>query len=47
MDADKKPEWSDPNEPDKFSSVIRKGQEQEAQATSIQKNIRFQKETLK
>jgi LAO/AO transport system kinase len=43
MDTGKKPEWSDPNEPDKFSSVIRKGQEQESQATSIPKNIRFQK----
>ncbi|WP_342432231.1 methylmalonyl Co-A mutase-associated GTPase MeaB [Neobacillus sp. FSL H8-0543] len=43
MDAGKKPEWSDPNEPDKFSSVIRKGQELESQATSIPKNIRFQK----
>ncbi len=38
-----KPEWSDPNEPEKFSSIIRKGQEQEGQAASIQKNIRFQK----
>jgi LAO/AO transport system kinase len=43
MNSDRKPEWSDPEEPDKFSSVIRKGQEQEGQAVSIQKNIRFQK----
>jgi LAO/AO transport system kinase len=43
MNSDKKPEWSDPKEPDKFSSVIRKGQEQEGQAVSIQRNIRFQK----
>jgi LAO/AO transport system kinase len=43
MDTGKRPEWSDPNEPEKFSSVIRKGQEQESQATSIPKNIRFQK----
>jgi LAO/AO transport system kinase len=43
MDADMTPEWSDPNEPDKRSSVVRKGHEQEGQTTSIQKNIRFQK----
>jgi LAO/AO transport system kinase len=43
MDADMKPEWSNPNEPDKCSSVIRKGQEQVGQAASVQKNIRFQK----
>jgi LAO/AO transport system kinase len=46
MDTDKKPEWSDPAEPDKFSSVIRKGQEQEVQAASIQKNIRFKKRKI-
>jgi len=43
MSLDQKPEWSDPNDPDKCSSVIRKGQEQEGQASSIQPNIRFQK----
>jgi LAO/AO transport system kinase len=43
MAADKKPEWSDPTEPEKCSSVIRKGQEQEVQAAAIQKNIRFEK----
>ncbi|MGG3470897.1 methylmalonyl Co-A mutase-associated GTPase MeaB [Neobacillus pocheonensis] len=43
MDGDNKPEWNDPNEPDKFSSIIRKGQIQEGQPASIQKNIRFQK----
>ncbi|MDN3016592.1 methylmalonyl Co-A mutase-associated GTPase MeaB [Paenibacillus sp. BSR1-1] len=43
MDGDKRPEWSDPNEPDKFSSIIRKGQMQEGQEISIQKNMRFQK----
>lgn len=47
MAADRKPEWSDPNEPDNFSSMIRKGQEQEVQAASIQKNIRFQKRSGK
>lgn len=43
MDGDKKPEWNDPNDPDKFSSIIRKGQIQEGQPASIQKNIRFKK----
>jgi LAO/AO transport system kinase len=43
MAADRKPEWSDPNQPDKTSSVVRKGQVQEGQTASIQKNIRFQK----
>jgi LAO/AO transport system kinase len=43
MAADKKPEWSDPTEPEKCSSVIRKGQNQAVQAASIQKNIRFEK----
>lgn len=43
MGTDRKPEWGDPNEPDNCSSVIRKGQEQEGQTASIQKNIRFQK----
>ncbi|HEY2420787.1 MAG TPA: methylmalonyl Co-A mutase-associated GTPase MeaB [Neobacillus sp.] len=43
MDVEKKPEWNDPSEPEKCSSVIRKGLEQEGQAATIQKNIRFQK----
>jgi LAO/AO transport system kinase len=43
MDTDRKPEWSDPDEPEKYSSVVRKGQEQEVQATAIQKNIRFER----
>ncbi|MCM3765192.1 methylmalonyl Co-A mutase-associated GTPase MeaB [Neobacillus niacini] len=43
MTGEQRPEWSNPNEPDKFSTVIRKGQEQAGQAASIQKNIRFQK----
>lgn len=47
MNADHKPEWSDPNEPDKCSSVVRKGQEREIQAVSIQKNIRFKKRSSK
>jgi LAO/AO transport system kinase len=46
MTSDKKPEWSDPNEPDKCSSIVRKGQEQEGQPASIQKNIRFQKRKI-
>jgi LAO/AO transport system kinase len=43
MAADKRPEWSDHNQPEAFSSIIRKGQEQEGQSVSIQKNIRFQR----
>jgi LAO/AO transport system kinase len=43
MTLDHKPEWSDPNQPDKCSSVVKKGQEHEDQSPSIQRNIRFQK----
>ena len=38
-----RPEWSDPNEPENCSSIVRKGREQEGQATTTQKNIHFQK----
>lgn len=43
MSEDRKPEWSDPNEPEKFSSVIKRGQELEGQPISIEKNTIFQK----
>jgi LAO/AO transport system kinase len=43
MTNELKPEWSDPKEPGKCNSVVRKGHEQVGQAISIQKNIRFQK----
>ena len=43
MSEDRKPEWSDPNEPEKFSSVIKRGQELECQPISIEKNAIFQK----
>ncbi|WP_419956198.1 methylmalonyl Co-A mutase-associated GTPase MeaB [Neobacillus niacini] len=43
MSEDLKPEWSDPNEPDKFSSVIKRGQELEGQPVTIEKNTVFQK----
>ncbi|WHY90439.1 methylmalonyl Co-A mutase-associated GTPase MeaB [Neobacillus cucumis] len=43
MAADQKPEWSDPSNPDLCSSVVRKGQELEGQATSLQKSSRFKK----
>jgi LAO/AO transport system kinase len=43
MAADQKPEWSDPRKPELCSSVVRKGEELEGQATSLQKNIRFKK----
>ncbi|MEH7106256.1 methylmalonyl Co-A mutase-associated GTPase MeaB [Bacillus sp. JJ1764] len=43
MSVDQKPEWSNPNDPDSCSSIIRKGQEMEGQTASIQKNMQFQK----
>jgi LAO/AO transport system kinase len=43
MSEDRKPEWSDPNEPEKFSSVIKRGQELEGQPIAIEKNTIFQK----
>lgn len=43
MSEDLKPEWSDPNEPDKFSSVIKRGQELEGQPVTIERNTVFQK----
>lgn len=43
MAAGQKPEWSDPRKPELCSSVVRKGEELEGQATSLQKNIRFKK----
>lgn len=43
MTNDQKPEWNDPNNPDLCSSVVRKGEELEVQAASLQKNIRFKK----
>ncbi|QCJ43381.1 methylmalonyl Co-A mutase-associated GTPase MeaB [Bacillus sp. S3] len=43
MSTDYKPEWSDPNNPDSISSIVRKGRELEGKAGALQKNIRFQK----
>ncbi|KGM46203.1 methylmalonyl Co-A mutase-associated GTPase MeaB [Neobacillus niacini] len=43
MSEDLKPEWSDPNEPDKFSKLIKRGQELEGQPVTIEKNTVFQK----
>jgi LAO/AO transport system kinase len=43
MSEDLKPEWSDPNEPDKFSSVIKRGQELEGQPVTVERNTVFQK----
>ncbi|WHY75985.1 methylmalonyl Co-A mutase-associated GTPase MeaB [Neobacillus sp. WH10] len=43
MGTDHKPEWSDPNNPESCSSIVRKGEELEGQAASVKKNIRFQK----
>lgn len=43
MEQGVRPEWSDPNNPDTCSSVVRKGEELEGSSVSIQKNMRFQK----
>ncbi len=43
MGDGRKPEWTDPNQPDAFSSIIRKGSEQQNKLSGFQKNIRFQK----
>jgi LAO/AO transport system kinase len=43
MAINQKPEWTDPNNPENCTSVVSKGQVQEGQLDSIQKNIRFQK----
>jgi LAO/AO transport system kinase len=43
MSEDRKPEWSNPNEPEKFSSVIKRGQKLEGQPIAIEKNTIFQK----
>jgi LAO/AO transport system kinase len=43
MSEDRKPEWSDPNEPDKFSKLIKRGQELEGQPVIIERNTVFQK----
>jgi LAO/AO transport system kinase len=47
MSEDMKPEWNDPNEPDKFSTVIKKGQEQDGQSVVIEKNIVYRKRQSK
>jgi LAO/AO transport system kinase len=47
MSEDMKPEWTDPNEPEKFSTVIKKGQEQEGQPVVIEKNIVYRKRQTK
>lgn len=43
MMGEQKPEWANPDDPDKFSTVIRKGQEQITGEVTFQKNVRFQK----
>lgn len=47
MAEDRKPEWSDPNEPEKFSTVIKKGEEQEAQSAVIEKDVVYRKRQSK
>jgi LAO/AO transport system kinase len=47
MSEDRKPEWNDPNEPEKFSTLIKKGKEQEGQSVVIEKNIVYRKRQSK
>ncbi|WHX99221.1 methylmalonyl Co-A mutase-associated GTPase MeaB [Neobacillus sp. DY30] len=47
MSEDRKPEWSDLNEPEKFSTMIKKGQEQDGQSIGIEKNIVYRKRQSK
>ena len=46
MDEDKKPEWSDSNNPENFATVIKKGVEHEGNHNQLQKN-RFQKRNVR
>lgn len=43
MSKDMKPEWSDSERPDIFSTTVRKGVETEAEAVVFQKSGRFKK----
>ncbi|MFB6465891.1 methylmalonyl Co-A mutase-associated GTPase MeaB [Cytobacillus sp. Hz8] len=43
MNDDKKPEWSDPEHPESFSTVIKKGVIRKEEAVEIKKTSRFQK----
>lgn len=43
MPNEKRPEWTDPNEPDKFATVIRKGVEGEVGQTTFVKSGTFKK----
>jgi LAO/AO transport system kinase len=43
MSEDLKPEWSDPNEPDKFSKLVKRGLELEGQPVTIERSTVFQK----
>lgn len=45
MSEDKKPEWSDSEHPEFFSSVIRKGVARKEENVSIEKKLRFQKKS--
>lgn len=38
-----RPEWSEPDHPDTFASIVRKGEELTGSSTVVQKNIHFQK----
>lgn len=43
MVGDKKPEWVNPHEPEKFSTIVRKGVKQEVPYSFEKKSLRFQK----
>lgn len=46
MTGDKKPEWTDPNQPENFSTIVRKGVEVPQNSTFEKKPIKFQKRNM-
>lgn len=45
MTGDKRPEWSDPGQPENFSSIVRKGVEMESSGGTFKKRTRFRKKS--
>lgn len=45
MTGDKRPEWSDPSQPENFSSIVRKGVEMESDGGAFKKRTRFRKKS--
>lgn len=43
MTGDKRPEWSDPSQPENFSSIVRKGVEVDSDGETFKKRKRFKK----